>query len=1126
MAEVASRVVGRFRPINKREKAVSKQKGWTEADLRPCVISVDETSVKIDYGGRSAADFTLDRFLGETTTQTYAFEVIALPVVMDCLRGINGCVFAYGQTSSGKTFSMFGPEVPIEIQEEMVELLGIIPQASMIIFEYLNSEKAAEVAKWNVDLSVMEIYVGDSLRDLLYPKKKGDKSLKLRDGPKGVFIQGLKSIPVNTLTDVLSAIARANKSRTVSATKMNATSSRSHSIFRLKVTTELQSGTQRTATLNFCDLAGSEKIGKTGAVGKQASEGMAINLSLTCLGRVINALVTHRSPPFRESALTHVLKDSLQGNCKTTILVCLSPHRFNVTETVNSLRFAMRAKLIKNKVKANKVLSRQELQKIIKDLNKEIKTLRDKLGGKLIDTMDKQQVEQKYCQRTLYVKFSWRERKLEDLPHGLDHEKSQILNAIRIVGKEKNLKNLKLNFGIRNEEKDGEPPHLVIMIMVYENEYYDAEQILIARDKIHMGLKAMENGIFSDADDDCVGCVSAEEQAILDVETQKIMMNDLKALREQHMEDMLKIERWEVEMNALRVENDQLKFGIERLDELAYAYDMEMVALQEKLDEQSDTILELLAELGVTPQAGYKSSDENNEYVHQLARTEERLIPQRKTRDVAKLPAEVDSSNKELTQKSSYKASVRDLLGTGSAIKVVSTDMNGLVKVKFSNLPKDKRDVARYDKDKIKDLCSLYRSSLKKVLGAYGTPTCAKSSRVMTKNMKKDEEKNQLIRLSLELMEQLGAFIQGTEELRQELLWAREKSKTQSQKTEALALELDKYKNVHKSVCSDDSNIQVSLSPKHCVNTPASRATVDKLKLQDILHAQQRQLVDITRKSVNFSLLPSLFEEDEKFDSGNRGVYHPSKTLLDWTCEEVHKWLTAIDGGIFAEVAPKMRDDDVNGECLLSLTRHELKHTYNMPRHKVTLLFEKLFDLDPLHRMKMGALYSKVIKAEKDEGKNISNYHSPRLQKSMTDCKSELVIGDVVFLKGLNNQGRGRVCYIGGSSIGDGEWVGLELVDGQGEHDGEYLGKRYFRCEKGQGVLVRRSNVELRGKNEQMPKWRKERAVTLADLHKLPSYYQQMEVALCSQVKIGNYELSSDSGTFEYSSQSEKGTSL
>jgi len=989
--EVAIKVIARFRPINVREMEESKSKGWSDNQLRPCIVSEDRKSVTIHYGGKKPAQFTLDYFLGETTKQTYAFEVVALPTVMDCLQGINGCVFAYGQTGSGKTFSMFGPEVPIDEQETMVELLGMIPQASMIIFEYLASDKAAEVAEWRCELSVMEIYVKNTLRDLLHPRKKGDKPLKLRDGARGVVVQGLKSISVKTLADVLNAIAIANMSRTTSATKMNATSSRSHSVFTLKLKIWLQSGTKRVSTLNFCDLAGSEKIGKTGAKGKQASEGMAINMSLTCLGRVINALVTHRDPPFRDSALTHVLKDSLQGNCKTTILVCLSPHKFNVNETVNSLRFATRAKLIKNKVKANKVLSRQELHKLINELKAEIKILTDKLGGKVIDTFEK---------RTVFIKFCWSDKRIKDLPNGSQGTKVWINGAIKTIGNTHNLKSLKISHGIRDEDNK-----LVIMIMLHKNEYWNYEQIVTARDLIHRELKGMKTGLFVDANEDSVGDLSGSEQAYLDNRTMNLMIRDLKASKKQHLEDAALIKKQDEELEAIRIENDQLKFGIEQLDELAYAYDLEMERMTQRLQEREEQILELQVQLGMTWIPGDESYDDaedskdfENETENLMNQTlpfvkmaregrwsdaaqreslKEIHIPKEQTDDSIVSPPSLDflgeiipevevlSTPKERTRHRSntepcvpkydslsfnefrksgqvrLSPSVRYLLGTGSALP---SDVKKLPSIFFNSNPED-TCVEPYSEEDVSKLCGLFRSVFKKIWGAGTSLHSHSTTNLDVKDARIMEEKNQLLKVSGKLMEQLGAIRREADELRQELTRSQEEKTTWKQSAEAMALELDKYKSAMNSVSLFENTIETR-AEKSFLGEDYSVFTAERLEnapdIRDLLVAQQRQLVNFNRKNVCFSQLPRINDEWKSDTSDSMLLTSSGKNIVEYNVDEVYNWMVMFDQGSYGVWATEMKNHKVDGKSLVALTPPELITKYKMPPEKVYRLVNEI----------------------------------------------------------------------------------------------------------------------------------------------------------------------------------------
>merc|ERR1712228_1059860 len=181
----------------------------------------------------------------------------------------------------------------------------------------------------------------------------------------------------------LQLIEVANSNRTKAETSMNLSSSRSHMLMQVYVNLRFKDDSLSVGRLNFCDLAGSEKVRKTGATGNRLQEAMKINLSLTILGQVISALAQNKKHvPFRDSVLTNVLKDSLGGNCKTTLIVCGTKHIFNRDETINSLRFGARCKMITHKVETNKVYSRADLLKMNEKLKKENSKLSDMLKHK------------------------------------------------------------------------------------------------------------------------------------------------------------------------------------------------------------------------------------------------------------------------------------------------------------------------------------------------------------------------------------------------------------------------------------------------------------------------------------------------------------------------------------------------------------------------------------------------------------------------------------------------------------------------------------------------------------------------------------------------------------------------
>lgn len=261
-------------------------------------------------------------------------------------EGYNGTVFAYGQTGCGKSFSMQGVSKPPSQR-------GIIPRAFEHMFEAI---AATANTKFLVHASYLEIY-NEEIRDLLGTDVKKKMDLK-ESNDSGVYVGGLSMHPVHNVAECEKVMEKGWKSRAVGATLMNADSSRSHSIFTVyleRVQTDEEDGNIRKGKLNLVDLAGSERQAKTGATGDRLKEATKINLSLSALGNVISALVDGKSKhiPYRDSKLTRLLQDSLGGNTKTLMIACLSPADNNYDESLSTLRYANRAKNIKNKPKVN-----------------------------------------------------------------------------------------------------------------------------------------------------------------------------------------------------------------------------------------------------------------------------------------------------------------------------------------------------------------------------------------------------------------------------------------------------------------------------------------------------------------------------------------------------------------------------------------------------------------------------------------------------------------------------------------------------------------------------------------------------------------------------------------------------
>jgi len=364
------KVAIRVRPMNKHEK---EQNSTLCVEVDPSNSTVSVTSSK------SIKTFPFDYVYGMDSTQREVYDQVAFPIVDSIFQGYNGTVFAYGQTGCGKTFTMMG------IVDDP-NLKGIIPNAFSHIFGYIKTE--GESKKFLVRCSFVEIY-NEEVRDLL-----GDNSKKLdiRENPKkGTFVKDLTYATIKDTDDTEKCLNKGNKNRHVGHTSMNDQSSRSHSLFTVYLEIEEKgedgNGRIKSGKLNLVDLAGSERVGKTNATGQTFDEGKKINLSLTALGNVIDALSSNRKHiPYKDSKLTRLLADSLGGNTKTVMFANVSPASYNYDETLGTLRYASRAKLIKNAPKVNE----DPKDALLRKYEEEIKALKEQLanGGNIDGGID------------------------------------------------------------------------------------------------------------------------------------------------------------------------------------------------------------------------------------------------------------------------------------------------------------------------------------------------------------------------------------------------------------------------------------------------------------------------------------------------------------------------------------------------------------------------------------------------------------------------------------------------------------------------------------------------------------------------------------------------------------------
>ncbi|XP_011701819.1 PREDICTED: kinesin-like protein unc-104 isoform X6 [Wasmannia auropunctata] len=384
------KVAVRVRPFNYREisrqaQCIIEMTGSTTSIVNPKATPGSKEATKsfnYDY-----SYFSMDPNDENYSTQLMVYKDIGEEMLEHAFEGYNVCIFAYGQTGAGKSYTMMGK------QEEGQE--GIIPQICKDLFRKI-SYTSNERLKYSVEVSYMEIYC-ERVRDLLNPKNRGN--LRVREHPLyGPYVEDLSKLAVLSYEDIHDLIDEGNKARTVAATNMNETSSRSHAVFTIFFTQQQQDSatglmTEKVSKISLVDLAGSERADSTGAKGTRLKEGANINKSLTTLGKVISALAEIAATkkkkkadfiPYRDSVLTWLLRENLGGNSKTAMIAAVSPADINYDETLSTLRYADRAKQIVCKA----VVNEDANARLIRELKEEIQKLRELLKQEGIDVQE------------------------------------------------------------------------------------------------------------------------------------------------------------------------------------------------------------------------------------------------------------------------------------------------------------------------------------------------------------------------------------------------------------------------------------------------------------------------------------------------------------------------------------------------------------------------------------------------------------------------------------------------------------------------------------------------------------------------------------------------------------------
>ncbi|XP_073073929.1 kinesin-like protein KIF1A isoform X22 [Manis javanica] len=383
MAGASVKVAVRVRPFNSREmsrdsKCIIQMSGSTTTIVNPKQPKETPKSFSFDYSYWSHTSPEDINY----ASQKQVYRDIGEEMLQHAFEGYNVCIFAYGQTGAGKSYTMMGK------QEK--DQQGIIPQLCEDLFSRIN-DTTNDNMSYSVEVSYMEIYC-ERVRDLLNPKNKGN--LRVREHPLlGPYVEDLSKLAVTSYNDIQDLMDSGNKARTVAATNMNETSSRSHAVFNIIFTqkrhdAETDITTEKVSKISLVDLAGSERADSTGAKGTRLKEGANINKSLTTLGKVISALAEMDSGPnknkkkkktdfipYRDSVLTWLLRENLGGNSRTAMVAALSPADINYDETLSTLRYADRAK----QIRCNAVINEDPNNKLIRELKDEVTRLRDLL---------------------------------------------------------------------------------------------------------------------------------------------------------------------------------------------------------------------------------------------------------------------------------------------------------------------------------------------------------------------------------------------------------------------------------------------------------------------------------------------------------------------------------------------------------------------------------------------------------------------------------------------------------------------------------------------------------------------------------------------------------------------------
>jgi len=581
------RVAVRIRPFNAKE--------LSEGLASETVLEVQDSTV-VTYGEFAKEKrYNFDSVFKSVdptkgASQADVFQELGIPILENALDAYNGCIMAYGQTGSGKSHSVLGD--PASEKEK-----GLLPRSCERLFEMIEKQKE-QVQKEGTPLqttvlaSYLEIYQ-EKMYDLLVNTRT---DLQVRLHPTlGPHVPGLIQSPVTTSHEVHELLDFGAKNRAVGATSMNANSSRSHAIFTLDIRLSYSGATAKDlqSCIHFVDLAGSEKQKKTHASGERLQEGIAINQSLSSLSRVIQALSGSSGiqPVFRESKLTLLLKEALSGNSRTVLLACVSPARSNFDESVSTLEFAARCKLIKTNAKKNE----QDKRELIETLSKEKEEVEARLEAER---------QQKLLLQHELEREMEESKKNQELAQQMQEEKQRIedmLRTLKIEQEKQKEVSVQQSSGPDTAEMERELQHLR---EVQRRETLAQKQLEVFKERELSQQKELER----------IQQSKAEELSQADKERQAVPMElqeKLQAVEQREEEERQRMEaaritevelrqRIEQEMKRVQHREEDLKKELVGLEGLRDSWDMEKADIEQKAQEHKLSRERLLKELGIS----------------------------------------------------------------------------------------------------------------------------------------------------------------------------------------------------------------------------------------------------------------------------------------------------------------------------------------------------------------------------------------------------------------------------------------------------------------------------------------------------------------------------------------------